>query len=242
MPKDEPFYDNPKVHKTYLSHRSRPDNPNDALERPLFLELAGDLTNLDIIDLGCGDASFGKEALQQGARSYTGFEVSKAMVDTAQATLANTSGEVRHESLETWQAEGNSADLVASRLALNYVENIERVFQEIAKALRSDGRAVLSVEHPIITSDFTSLADGQRTAWQVDNYFKSGARVHTWLGEEITKYHHTLEEWLELVEVAGLELERVRESRPRKENFHSREEYERRLRIPLFLFMVARKP
>lgn len=235
------FYDNPEVRAQYLAHRDRSDNPNDALERPLFLELAGNLSNLDIIDLGCGDAAFGKEALQQGARSYTGIEVSKSMVDLARQTLANTPGKVYLESIETWQAE-DEADLVSSRLALNYVEKLEPVFQHIYQALRPGGRMVVSVEHPVITSNFASLAEGRRTTWLVDNYFQSGARVHTWLGHQITKYHHTLEEYFDLVTNAGLELERVRESRPQKENFLSEAEYKRRLRIPLFLLIAARKP
>jgi hypothetical protein len=45
MSSDKEFYDNPEVRTNYLAQRDRPDNPNDALERPLFLELAGDLTN-----------------------------------------------------------------------------------------------------------------------------------------------------------------------------------------------------
>ncbi|HEY9652370.1 MAG TPA: class I SAM-dependent methyltransferase [Coleofasciculaceae cyanobacterium] len=242
MPKDKAFYDNPEVQANYFAHRARPDNPNDALERPLFLELAGNLSNLDIVDLGCGNAAFGKEAFLQGARSYTGIEISKAMVDIARQTLANTLGKIHHESIETWRSQGEQADLVSSRLALHYVENLKPVFQEMYKALRPGGRVIISVEHPVITSNFANLAEGRRTTWLVDNYFKPGARVHTWLGHEVTKYHYTLEEYFDLVTDIGFELERVRESRPQKDNFLIEEEYERRLRIPLFLFIAARKP
>lgn len=242
MSGNKEFYDDPEVRANYLAHRRRLDNPNNALERPLFLELAGELTNLDIVDLGCGDASFGREALLQGAHSYKGIEISKAMVEIARQTLADTPGHVVHESIEAWRAQNNQVDLVSSRLALHYIENLKPVFQEIYKALRPSGRVIVSVEHPVITSNFASLAEGRRTTWLVDNYFKSGARVHMWLGKEVTKYHHTLEEYFDLVTDADLELERVRESRPNKDNFLSKEEYERRLRIPLFLFIVARKP
>lgn len=163
------------------------------------------------------------------------------MVELAYQTLAGTSGEVRHEKIELWRSQSEQTDLVTSRLALNYVENLQPVFQEIYKALRPNGRFVISVEHPVITSNFASLADGRRTTWLVDNYFKSGARVHTWLGHQVTKYHHTLEEYFNLFAETDFELERIRESCPQKENFLNQEEYKRRLRIPLFLFIAARK-
>ena len=242
MPNDKPFYDDERIQEIYFAHRKRPDNPNDALERPLFLELAGDLVGLDIIDLGCGDASFGKEALDQGARSYEGIEVSAAMLERARENLAHTSGQLRHEPIENWRANDAEADFVTSRLALHYIETLESVFQEIYKALRPGGRLVISVEHPVITSSYESLAQGKRTSWIVDDYFKPGARVHTWLGQEVIKYHRTLEDYFDLVAGAGLRLEHMRESRPQKKNFYSEEEFERRLRIPLFLFITARKP
>lgn len=242
MSGDREFYDNLDVRANYLAHRDRADNPNDTLERPIFLELAGNLSNLDIVDLGCGDAAFGQAALLAGARSYIGIDISQAMVDIARQTLANTPGEVYRQSIETWRSQDEQVDLVSSRLALNYVEKLQPVLQEMYIALRPSGRAIISIEHPVITSNFASLVAGRRTTWLVDNYFKPGARVHTWLRHEVTKYHHTLEEYFDLFTATGFEIERVRESRPQRDNFLSEEEYERRLRIPLFLFIAAQKP
>lgn len=242
MSEDRAFYDNIDVRTNYLAHRDRADNPNDTLERPIFLELAGNLSNLDIVDLGCGDAAFGQTALLVGARSYIGIDISQAMVDIASQTLANTSGKVYCQNIETWRSHDEQADLVSSRLALNYVEKLQPVFQQIYKALRPSGRAIISIEHPVITSNFTSLAAGRRTTWLVDNYFKSGERVHKWLGHEVTNYHHTLEEYFDIFTATGFAIERVRESRPQRDNFLSEEEYTRRLRIPLFLFVAAQKP
>lgn len=241
MSDDGEFYDRDGVASTYLEHRQRPDNPNDTIERPTFLELVGDLSGLDIIDLGCGTAAFGREALEAGARSYLGIEVSERMADLARHNLEGLAGRVDHQAIEEWSAEAAGADLVTSRLALNYVEDLDGVFRQVRKALRPSGRLVVSVEHPVITSSFASLADGRRTSWLVDDYFRTGARPHQWLGREVVKYHHTLNDWLDLIENSGLRLERLRESHPARENFQSEQEYERRLRIPLFLFLVARK-
>ncbi len=163
------------------------------------------------------------------------------MVDLALVQLTNTSGKVHHERLETWKAQSEQADLVSSRLALQYVENLEPVFREAYQALRPGGRMIFSVEHPVITSNFASLAEGRRTTWLVDDYFKPGARVHQWLGHEVMKYHRTIEEYFDLITTTGFELERIRESHPQPQNFSGQEEYERRMRIPLFLCISARK-
>jgi hypothetical protein len=69
------------------------------------------------------------------------------------------------------------------------------------------------------------------------NLIKTAARTHTWLGHQVTKYHHTLEEYLNLVMDAGFKQMQVRESCPQTDNFLNEEEYERRLRIPLFLLI-----
>lgn len=241
MSNHEEFYDNTDIRARYFAHRIQPDNPNNTLERPIFLDLVGNFNQLDIIDLGCGDASFGKEALLQGARSYIGIEASSTMVNAALAMLTNTSGKVRHQRIESWMAQSEQADLVSSRLALHYVENLEPVFQEAYQALRPGGRMIFSVEHPVITSNFASLAGGRRTTWLVDDYFKPGARAHQWLGHEVTKYHRTLEEYFDLITMTGFQLERIRESCPQPQHFSRQEEYERRMRIPLFLFISAHK-
>lgn len=85
------FYDDDVVFETYMSGReTRVDSPNETLEKPVFGELVGNLTNLRILDLGCGNAAFGLEALQQGCHSYLGIDGSYKMVEGAKANLAGT--------------------------------------------------------------------------------------------------------------------------------------------------------
>src|SRR5688572_20986017 len=97
------FYDNDTAFKTYMPRRHRENNPNDTLEKPVILQLAGDLTNQRILDLGCGDATFGQEALTKGCQSYLGIEGSSNMVNSAQQVLDGTSGKVVHATVENWE-------------------------------------------------------------------------------------------------------------------------------------------
>jgi SAM-dependent methyltransferase len=128
-------------------------------------------------------------------------------------------------------------------MALHYVEDIEAAFQRVLRTLVPGGRFVFSVEHPVLTScDRGRPPDSKRQDWIVDDYHVSGRRVTTWMGKEVVKYHHTVAEFFGALTGAGFLVEGLREGRPRRERFVREETYLRRLRIPIFLVMAARKP
>ena len=235
------FYDDDRVFATYMARRERPDNPNDTLERPVLLELVGELAGRRILDLGCGDAAFGQHALLHGGRAYTGVEGSRNMVAVARQALAGTPGEVHHAAIETWAYPEATFDLVVSRLALHYLADVEPVFARVYGALAAGGRFVFSVEHPVITSCHRGWQSGQRQDWLVDDYFDLGPRVTSWLGGRVVKYHRTVEAYVAAFQRAGFVIERLRESHPQRALFADEAEYHRRKRIPLFLFLAGHK-
>ena len=237
------FYDDEQVFTTYTAHRSRPDNPNDTMERPVILELLGDVVGLRVLDLGCGDARLGRDLLAEGCASYTGLEGSERMCRVARETLAGSDGQVIETTIEAWQYPPGAFDLVVSRLALHYVEDVGAVCVAVHRTLVPGGRFVLSVEHPVITScDRGWPAGTQRQDWVVDDYHQSGRRVTNWLGGQVVKYHRSVEEYFGAVQQAGFMVEQLREGQPRRDRFSQEQTYQRRLRIPLFLMLAARKP
>lgn len=163
------------------------------------------------------------------------------MAQSGRDTLEGTSGEIILSSIEDWNYPEASFDLVVSRLALHYVENVEECFRNVYKTLVPGGRFVFSVEHPVLTSCNRSKEGSKRRAdWIVDNYFETGERNYPWLGSTVVKYHRTVEDYFAAVQKAGLMVKSLRESRPSPSQL-DHEEYVRRLRIPLFLFISAYK-
>jgi SAM-dependent methyltransferase len=236
------FYDDQAVFASYMAARQRRDNPNDTLERPVMLELAGDLAGRRVLDLGCGDAGFGREVLARGGRAYLGVEGSQNMAAAGRATLAGTAGELAHCPLEQWQAPTEAFDLAVARLSLHYLAELAPVFAQVYRALVAGGRFVFSVEHPVITScDRGWPAGTQRQDWVVDDYFVTGARETSWMGGAVCKYHRTVEDYFGALQQAGFLVEQLRESRPQREQFADEQNYQRRRRIPLFLFLAGRK-
>ena len=158
------------------------------------------------------------------------------------AALADTPGRVIQASFETWDYPAAAFDLVVSSLALHYVADLDAVMAGIARTLVPGGRVVFSVEHPIITSCARGWTQPQRQNWVVDDYFVTGPRQTSWLGGEVVRYHRTVEEYVIVLQAAGLTLDSLRESRPERERFTDEAEYTRRLRIPLFLFLAGHTP
>lgn len=242
IPPGPAFYDDDAVFAAYWATRERPDNPNDTLEQPILRELVGDLRGQRILDLGCGAAGFGRYALAQGCRAYVGVDASANMAAAARATLAGTAGRVERAAIEAWAYPAVAFDLVVSSLALHYVADLAAVMAGAQRALVAGGRFVLSVEHPVITSRARGWQTPQRQDRVVDDYFVVGPRETSWLGSRVIRQHRTIEGYVAALQAAGFVLDRLRESLPQRERFTEEAEYERRLRIPLFLFLTAHKP
>lgn len=233
------FYDQPAIYETYLQHRRDPNNPNDTIEAPIFDELLGPVAGLAVLDIGCGNAAYGKQLLERGAKSYLGLDGSQNMITASRPILANTAGRTELANVEDWPYPAAQFDLVISRLALHYLADLATLFKKFFETLKPGGRLVFSAEHPVITSH-NSLVPGQlRGNWTVDDYFVTGRRDVAWLGGEVVKYHRTVEDYFTLLQNAGFSVQSLRESRPDPANFATQAEYQRRARIPLFLFLAA---
>lgn len=236
------FYDDDRLFAAYWATRERPDNPNDTLEQPILRELSGNLRDRRVLDLGCGAATFGRYALAQGARSYVGVDASENMVAAAREALAGTHGRVEHAAIETWPYPAATFDVVVSSLTLQYVADLAGVLAGAHRTLAARGCLVFSVEHPIITSCARGWQGGPRQHWIVDDYFVAGPRETAWLGGQVIRQHRTVEDYVAALQAAGFILDRLRESRPERARFADEAEYERRRRIPLFLFLAGHKP
>lgn len=237
------FYDQDEIFANYMARRNRPESPNETLEKPVIVELLGDVAGKHILDLGCGDGRFGAELLKQGCASYTGVEVSRNMIALAEQALAGQEGRIEPSAIENW-AGGPQAyfDLVISRLALHYIEDLGQVLQRVYSTLISGGRFIFSVLHPVLTSCSKSAAESsRRTDWIVDDYFIEGFRSVPWMGSEVSQYHRTAADYFQLLQAQGFIIEHLSEARPKEEHFSNKDLLSRRLRIPLFLILSSHK-
>ena len=235
-------YDDATFFKDYLRRRNRVESPNNSIEKPIILELMRNINGKKVLDLGCGDAQFGVELLQKGCIHYDGVEGSENMVREANKNLQTTTGHVYFSAMEEWDFPTETYDIVVSRLALHYLADLQGIFSFIYNALVSNGKFIFSVQHPILTSSCKSAVPSvAKTNWIVDDYFNSGKRVEPWINKNIVKYHRTVEEYFQLLKQAGFTIIDIREGMPKNSNFSSESEFQRRMRIPLFLMFLCEK-
>lgn len=220
----------------YNKRKNREDSPNNAIEGPIINKIIGNVDQKNILDLGCGDASFGKELLLLGAKTYTGIEGSEHMYKAALTNVKDTVGTVHHSSIEDYHFPTNSFELVTSRFVLHYISNIELLFQKIFNSLKENGHFVFSVQHPLTTASFLSKQSGDRRQnWIVDDYFLTGERKEPWMNKVVVKYHRTIEQYFNLLRNTGFRIDQLHEGTPKQIHFKSEEEFLRRQRIPIVL-------
>lgn len=227
--------------KSYLKRRERHDSPNNAIEGPIIHEMIGDVCNQNILDLGCGEGSFCQEVIEQGAL-YTGVEGSMQMAELAREKVCRLKGTIHHGHMESYPFPDSEFDLITSRFALHYVADVDGLFQRIHRSLKTEGRFVFSVQHPLTTSSFISKESGDRRgSWVVDDYFIEGERSEPWMDQVVVKYHRSIERYYRGLIKAGFTVLDLREGTPQREHFSNEDEFKRRQRIPVVLAFSCTK-
>ena len=234
------FYDD-VVTARYLEHRySDTSSPNVVMEEPAVLAHLGDLADLRVLDLGCGDGAFAEIVLGRGARSYVGIDGSQAMINAARSRERSPEATFELGNIEVLQQAPGSADLVTARMALHYVRDLPATLRAVARTLTPHGRFIFTVTHPVITSHDNDIT-GLRTNWTVDHYFEAGERHRSWFGCEVTWFHRTIEQYVAAVLGAGFSVEAISECEPDEQQLKAApEELARRRRVPLMLLISAR--
>ena len=236
------FYDLPGVLERYREARpTGVSDPNLVMEEPALLEELGSVEGLRVVDLGCGDAALGRTLLSAGCARYLAIDGSERMAEAARETLRGTAGEVERGDIEDFAAPPGAFDVVVSRMALHYVEDVARVLSACHACLAPGGRVVFTVVHPVITShDARASTEELRRDWVVDDYFAGGPRELDWLGARVVWHHRTVESYVTALQEAGFALTALRECAPRPERFAGDEaELARRRRIPMFLLLAG---
>ena len=170
------------------------------------------------MDLGCGYGWHCRYAAQMGASQILGIDSSEKMI--AKAAADNSDVQIRYEvcSIEEYDYPENFYDLVVSNLVLHYLDDLDSVYQNVYRTLKSGGCFLFNIEHPTFTAgvneDWIYDENGNPQYWAIDNYYYPGKRETKFLGKQVVKQHHTLTQILNPLIKCGFQMEAIEEAMP----------------------------
>lgn len=206
-------------------------------EHPAMRAQIGDVHGRDVLDAGCGPGFLVRHLQDAGAASVVGFDVSEKMI-----TLAR---ERAHPGTRLFVGDlaapqpglaDASMDLVVSSLAIDYVRDWSTPLSEFRRVLRSGGRLVMSVQHPM----------GSYKWFQPPSAFGVHLCEATWSGfggepVVVPDYYRSFEEIVTPVLAAGFVLVSLKETRPVPElEAVDPRRYRKGMAFPTFMVIEAR--
>lgn len=122
------------------------------VERPSFMRLAGQVDNLRVLDLACGDGFYTRLLKAAGAGEIVGVDISPAMIARAERYEQNSPAGIRYVCADAANLPDlGSFDLVTAAYLLHYAVNdkaLVAMCTGIARALTAGGRFVTLNENP----------------------------------------------------------------------------------------------
>lgn len=237
-------YDDPVFFEKYSQMNRSRAGLDGAGEWSALRALLPDFRGKRVLDLGCGYGWHCVYAMERGAASVTGVDLSEKMLEVAREKTQYEQVRYLRMPIEDIDFEDGSFDVVVSSLALHYVQSFEEVAKKVCKCLDAGGSFIFSAEHPVFTAfgtqDWYYDEQGNILHFPVDRYFYEGKRTARFLGEEVTKYHKTLTTYLNGLLTNGFEILNVVEPQPPAEMM-SVEGMKDEMRRPMMLIVSARK-
>lgn len=208
-------------------------------------KLLPDFNGKRVLDLGCGFGWHCRYAVENGASSVVGVDISHKMLKEAVNKTNSTRIQYICMPIQDMNFAENSFDVVISSLTLHYIESFEEVINKVNRCLSEEGEFIFSVEHPIFTAqgvqDWFYNREGERLHWPVDRYFEEGLRRAVFLGEEVVKYHKTLTTYVSNLIDAGFMITGLVEPQPEDTLLRAIPEMQEELRRPMMLIISAKK-
>lgn len=198
-----------------------------------------------VLDLGCGFGWHCRYAIENGAKSVIGIDISQKMLNEARSKTKSEKIQYICMPIENIDFPDSSFDVIISSLALHYIQSFDDVLSKISKCISNGGEFIFSVEHPIFTAqgtqDWYYDDKGNIMHWPVDKYFTEGVRNANFLGEDVIKYHRTLTTYLNSLIKAGFEITRIIEPKPTEDLIYTIPGMLDELRRPMMLLVSAIK-
>lgn len=238
-------YDNPRFFEAYSNMTRSQKGLEGAGEWHTLKQLLPDFKGKRVLDLGCGYGWHCRYAAENGAVSVVGIDLSAKMLEKAQSMTTDPRIRYQNMAIEDLESGPETFDIVLSSLAIHYIADFEGLCQNVHQLLSSPGVFIFSVEHPIFTAygsqDWIYDSQGDKIHWPLDDYFKEGKRKAIFLGQEVMKYHRTLDTYVNGLLHNGFNIAGFAEPIPEEQMLAQHPDWREELRRPMMLIISGIK-
>lgn len=238
-------YDDLNFFNKYSEMPRSKEGLKSAGEWPILKKMLPKLNDKNVLDIGCGFGWHCRYASENGAKYVLGIDISENMINRAKKTENQNNIEYKCIAMEDLDIKDKSFDLVISSLALHYVKDFDSICKKVYDVLEKNGDFIFSVEHPIFTSnekqDFEYTDDNEISHWPIDNYLHESIRHTNFLGEDVIKYHRTVETYLNTLIKSGFIINKISELLALNDMVDEKSYLINELKRPMFLLISASK-
>ena len=170
------------------------------------VQALGDVSGLDVVELGCGTAYFSAWLARRGARPV-GVDLTPSQLDTARRCMTETglTFPLVEANAEEVPLPDASFDLAVSEYGASIWCDPYRWVPEAARLLRPGGRLVFLHGTPLATICYPDVGDATRALQRP--YF--GLHRIEWTPDSGVEFQLTYGGWIELLRDTGFEIERL---------------------------------
>lgn len=217
---------------------------------PLTLELLGNVRDMRILDLGCGEGGYSRELAARGAR-VVGVDGSARLVEVARQRAAEAGQKIEFLAANARSLEriaGSAFDVVLASMALMDVEDYEGAVQEAWRVLAPGGKLLMSITHPCFSapvSEWIRTDSGEPRHFAVDRYFDRLAWddfITPRFRRPVVRRHRPLQDFMRPLVARGFVLRDFLEPSATPAQVEISARLSLLTRIPYFLFMSWERP
>ena len=218
--------------------------------RPRMLALAGEVSGLRVLDLGCGEGTYARDLARRGAR-VTGIDGSTTLIAAARKRSAADGLDIGYHCLNARALDGiaeGAFDLAIASMVMMNVEDYPAAMREAHRVLAPGAALCISITHPCFSapvSDWVHGKGARASHFAVDRYFERSVwedRISPSFGTPTLRRHRPLEDYMKGAIDAGFVLRTFQEPMATDEDLRAEEKFRNMTRVPYFLFMRWQKP